>query len=110
MKLTTSPKDHARRYTLSRDLGFHALKSLSFEDGVQVMKIHVTMDLEEFNWDQHQLFRTYLKSVRTEILQGQRIDVIWYYSESDEESFEMGRDYAELLEMDFVFVAREVLP
>lgn len=109
MTLSTVPKEDAISSTsLNRDLGFQALKSTSMEDGVLVIKVHITMDLSKFNWEQHQLFRSYLKMVRTEMLHGQKIEIMWNYPHHEKEIFEMGRDYADLFDMNFIFVAQEV--
>ena len=80
-----------------------ALKS----DKVTTPKLDVDIKLEYFNTSSSKCLYDVFKQLKQLEISGKDININWYYEPMDEDMFEAGEDYSELLDLEFNFVEEE---
>ncbi|MEP1097419.1 MAG: DUF1987 domain-containing protein [Cyclobacteriaceae bacterium] len=95
----SSPENSVLFYSPLMD----ALKS----DKVALTKLDVDIRLEYFNTSSSKCLYDVFKQLKRIETTGIDLNINWYYEPMDEDMFEAGEDYSELLDLEFNFVEEE---
>ncbi len=76
-------------------------------DNVTTTELNVDIKLEYFNTSSSKCLYDLFKLLKRLETSGTDIHVNWYYEPMDEDMFEAGEDYSELVDLEFNFVEEE---
>lgn len=76
-------------------------------DNVTTPELNVDIKLEYFNTSSSKCLYDLFKQLKRIESSGKDININWYYEPMDEDMFEAGEDYSELLDLEFNFVEEE---
>ena len=74
---------------------------------VNLSKLDVEIRLEYFNTSSSKCLYDIFKQLKIIETSGTDLNIHWYYEPMDEDMFEAGEDYSELLDLEFNFVEEE---
>ncbi len=77
------------------------------QDNVTTPELNVDIKLEYFNTSSSKCLYDLFKQLKQIQTSGTDININWYYEPMDEDMFEAGEDYSELLDLEFNFVEEE---
>lgn len=95
----SSPENSTQFYS-------HLLDALR-EENVTTPKLDVEIKLEYFNTSSSKCLFDIFRQLKKIQNTGKEINIQWYYEPDDEDMFEAGEDYSELIDMEFNFVEEE---
>ncbi|WP_420578287.1 DUF1987 domain-containing protein [Ekhidna sp.] len=67
-------------------------------------KVDVRIKMEYFNTSSSKCIYDILKEIKKLDSKGKKVMVRWYYDEDDEDMYEAGEDYSDLLDLPFKFI------
>jgi len=67
-------------------------------------KVDVRIKMEYFNTSSSKCIYDLLKEIKKLDNKGKQVMVRWYYDEDDEDMFEAGEDYSDLIDLPFKFI------
>ncbi len=76
-------------------------------DNVTTPELNIDIKLEYFNTSSSKCLYDLFKQLKRIETSGTDININWYYEPMDEDMFEAGEDYSELLDLEFNFVEEE---
>lgn len=97
----SSPENSVQFYSPVMD----ALKS----NHANLTQLNVEVRLEYFNTSSSKCLYDIFKNLKIVQSQDIELNINWYYEPEDEDMFEAGEDYSELLDLDFNFIEQEDL-
>ena len=71
---------------------------------IQGDKVDVRIKMEYFNTSSSKCIYDILKEIKKLENKGKKVMVRWYYDEDDEDMYEAGEDYSDLLDLPFKFI------
>lgn len=77
------------------------------DDKISLTKLDIDIKLEYFNTSSSKCLYDVFKQLKRRETTGTELNINWYYEPMDEDMFEAGEDYSELLDLEFNFVEEE---